>query len=219
MKENLLSECLAEARTLNKSSTITEHDIRDFFCTRCRNHLCVNAGAGDSAWLTRMNTQVERLFNAPVADPNDPVYKAVVEQEFRDMTQRAMQIIVSAQRGDWEVPQMDEQPKIILPPGFQEHDPEPEPEEAEVEVEVPDYWTEVEQAKAPEPPSRPQQPLKPPTRQAVTNVPQRTGILIGEPEPASSTSPAPDPWAVPVKKAPTTPVGGTFVFPGKEEKK
>lgn len=246
-KSNLLSQCLGEtkdrmrAARLGSPENLTAQVIEEFYCTRCRNDGCSNAGYGDSPWLKRISTQVDRFFHSPQANPEDAKYRDLVDKEFLDMTQHAMRLVISNQRSDWEVPEMaaildsrglPQPPRFDLDPGIeveaqiQQMLKDTEPPVDDDQGLYPDEAPVVE----PEPQptgvpdfardlatgaAREAVPAnRPPRKAQAANVPKRGGLMLdGGPVPPTPTTP--DPWAVPEHHNPAAtkvPVGGTFRF-------
>jgi len=86
---------------------LTEQEFRGTFCQRCKNQDCELAEWGDSDWVDRISTQVERLLTNPLfANPNDPRYQALQQIPFADMAHRAYQLEIADQKGDWEIPEI-----------------------------------------------------------------------------------------------------------------
>ena len=131
-KDDLIVQCLTESQANFKNRKILQKDVQEFFCVRCRNDGCVRAGHGETAWAQRIGTQVDRFFNLDVTDPNLPQYRDLLNKEFADMTQHALRLIVSSQRGDWEVPN----PSTFVAGPVIPEAPAPEYDPAEVEAAI-----------------------------------------------------------------------------------
>lgn len=237
-KSDLLAGCLDDLRS-KTDNPVSADDVEETFCNRCRNQDCVRAGQGQTKWLHRMETQYDRLFHSPVADPDSPLARELAQQEFKDMTQKAMRIIVNAQKGDWSVPTEEEilraQGVNQMPRGFQEGEeaakaaskgsteivlPDNDPPEPEPEGEDVDPYDFSDPSDTDEEPGRTFQPgpkvQEGFTKPKTANVDKRSGIMIGGSTPSEPDAQEPDPWAPPPKrkKKKVTKIepGGTFTF-------
>ena len=75
------------------------------FCRVCKNQECARAGWGESQWVQRMSTQVDRLLDNPTfADPRDPQFNHIREHDFPDLLREAIRIEIVDQRNDWSIP-------------------------------------------------------------------------------------------------------------------
>ena len=75
------------------------------FCRVCKNQECHRAGWGESRWVERMSTQVDRLLDNPnFADPRDPQYRHIREHDFPDLLREAIRVEIIEQKGDWSIP-------------------------------------------------------------------------------------------------------------------
>lgn len=124
-------------------SNISPDQFKQTFCRVCRNESCQNSLAGTSRWSQRMLSQRDVLLDNPrFADPNDPRFEHLRNLDFEDMLRQAMTLEISAQRGDWEIPQAKDAEALIAemmkaPSGFQsseDEEEEAEPEEPGVQV-------------------------------------------------------------------------------------
>ena len=86
---------------------MTQKDFIATFCNQCRNQDCERAARGMTKWIKRMSTQEDRLLiNPRFADLDDPRYKSLQVMHFQDMLNRAYQLEISDQKGDWEIPEI-----------------------------------------------------------------------------------------------------------------
>jgi len=68
----------------------------------CRNPTCRRAGWAESQWQHRMDTQVERLLNNPrFSDLALPRHLMIHQEEWKDLSRKAMKLDIAARRGDW----------------------------------------------------------------------------------------------------------------------
>lgn len=68
------------------SATIPIGELKELWCTRCKNPECVNAGWAESKWHGRMLTQVDRLLDHPsFADIKDPRWKEITNLGFLEI--------------------------------------------------------------------------------------------------------------------------------------
>lgn len=96
--EDFFGEC-----TIGNEMPHKEFEQR--FCRVCKNQECVRAGWGESQWVQRMSTQVDRLLDNPTfADPRDPQFRHIREHDFPDLLREAIRIEIVDQRNDWSVP-------------------------------------------------------------------------------------------------------------------
>jgi len=125
---------------------MSPQQFKETFCAQCLNAGCKNSKAAGSKWIQRMLTQEDRLLDNPnFADPRDPQFQRIREQDFQDMLRHALAIEVSSQKGDWSVPTASEigaaaaQMVGMVPPpsGFQAPSEEPTAPEPEEEPEPP----------------------------------------------------------------------------------
>ena len=97
--EDFLSECMIGQKQ------VSEKDFGQQFCRVCKNQECHRAGWGESQWVQRMTTQVDRLLDNPkFADPRDPQYRKVREHDFPDLLKEAIRVEIIEQKGDWSIP-------------------------------------------------------------------------------------------------------------------
>jgi hypothetical protein len=185
-------------------------DFTEMFCKHCRNPECVRAEWATDRFGVRVATQEERMFNPIQADPRLPRYAQILASQFQDMLHRATVLELSAQRNDWEIPEIpildggtetapltltkgvDSAVSVLAQARGTKRDvPEPTPEDA--------------MAEAMKPVSRPEPPLVPMPKAKPTALPPRMnteipmgGIMLdGSP---GRAAPVEDPWAIPVKK-------------------
>lgn len=170
--------------------------FKETFCIRCHRPECRHAGKANDGFTQRVKTQVDRLFNSPVTDNQQPRYAMITD--FVDVSSVAEQIEVHSRppvvpnpvktkkdEGGWEEDYLDRhlgtQDKIE-----EENAPKEQPKE-----------------EIPLGPKRhaPSMIIKP----GNTDFPAGGIILPGGPN-STSLKPAPkvDPWAVPV--SPTNPI-------------
>ena len=108
---DLLQDCMEDFRRKAKLTTaVPPSDFRELFCSKCNNTSCVNRQAGDPL-AVRVATQFDRLMNPMQSDPTLPKYAQISQNEWEDMTQEAMKLIISSRRNDWEVPILDGVPE------------------------------------------------------------------------------------------------------------
>lgn len=234
MKEDLIGTC-------NEQQQLKNDEFMHVWCKRCRNVDCERAEWGTSGWEERMATQAERLLHNPnFADPDDPVFEAVKQQHFADMLNRATQIEIADQKGDWEIPDLlaneatsvNEQNchRVAKPDTTGEVDfaaqqlaaakgrelpapPEPEPPPVAQE---PAHFTPEEDEPIPEAPqeeTRPQNPVLP----VNTPIPAQGIMVDGSAPPPMTTeemmpTPQTDPWGVPLAGDTVIEVGGTVTL-------
>lgn len=97
--EDFLSECMIGQKK------VSEKDFGQQFCRVCKNQECHRAGWGESQWVQRMTTQVDRLLDNPTfADPRDPQYRQIREHDFPDLLKEAIRVEIIEQKGDWSIP-------------------------------------------------------------------------------------------------------------------
>jgi len=217
---DLLHECLADfRRKANITTAIPTQDFKESFCAWCKNPECVNS-FGDDLFTHRVRTQFNRLCRPDQGDPKLPKYAQIVETVWQDMTQKALQLEISARRGDWEVPVVDGSPEAASPAdtavvdeavrqlarsrGQDEPDlPQPaEDDFAQAAEEILEGLPEPEPETPTEPkPQAPQHPkkdpqFKPPNR-GNTEVPVG-GIMIGGEAPPTPEQEV-DSWAPPAE--------------------
>lgn len=86
-------------------SKMPHKEFEQRFCRVCKNQECARAGWGESQWVQRMNTQVDRLLENPqFADPRDPQYQHIREHDFPDLLREAIRVEIIEQKGDWSIP-------------------------------------------------------------------------------------------------------------------
>ena len=77
-------------------------DFAQLFCKRCRNPTCVRAGNLANNWEQRMSTNVDRLLDNPqYSDLKLPQHLTISQLDFKDLTQKALKLVISSQRNDW----------------------------------------------------------------------------------------------------------------------
>ena len=97
---NLLPEC-------NEQKLVSDNDFRKLFCARCRNSDCVFSEGGENRWVNRMATQEERFLDNPLfAEPDDPRFTEIRALHFEEALERAYQMELSDQCGDWSIPEV-----------------------------------------------------------------------------------------------------------------
>lgn len=211
--KDFFQECYADKR-----GDLDEKTFREVFCAHCRNPECVLAGWGFDKFGERISTQADRLLHPKRMDPKHYPHLA----NFRDMLERAIQLNLAEQKGDWSVPEIpildgknenasvdtttavdgaartlaESRGKEFNPPvSTPKEVPEQSPDEQEMQRHDP-----PEQNKPKEKASGKSSPLGPNT------VTPEGGIMVGDDDtPASPTKP--DPWTV-------SPVSGKVVKPG-----
>lgn len=97
---DLLNECIADISPGDRDFT----GFQTTFCARCRNTNCVHAKWSQDKFGARVNTQMDRLFHAPQADPKNPKYAQIAD--FPSMLREAMRLELASQRKDWEIPEV-----------------------------------------------------------------------------------------------------------------
>ena len=96
MKDDLFNECY--------DRQVSPEEFRQVFCNRCRNPRCVLAGWANDQFGSRMEGQIDRLFNATLASPDDPRFQHLHEAEFPNLLKQAIRLNIADQRGDWSLP-------------------------------------------------------------------------------------------------------------------
>jgi len=191
-------------------------EFKGFFCSRCRNPGCINAGWGESLWTNRMSTQEDRLFNPTFADTDDPRFERFKGMDFPSMFHEAMRLEIADQRNDWEIPEIP-----ILDGVSKVSEPETTATvEAAVQAMAGSQGKPTTPVVAPVPP-----PSSPPVRvEAVTpgtvqiNTDAPTGgvMLDGSDVQPRKVEPKTDPWEVP--KETKVAVGATVKIGGPKPK-
>lgn len=103
MKNKYATEDYWDECTIGNQMPPKEFEQR--FCRVCKNQECHRAGWGESQWVQRMSTQVDRLLDNPnFADPRDPQFRHIREHDFPDLLREAIRIEIVDQRNDWSVP-------------------------------------------------------------------------------------------------------------------
>lgn len=103
MKNKHATEDFWDECTIGNQMPPKEFEQR--FCRVCKNQECHRAGWGESRWVERMSTQVDRLLDNPTfADPRDPQYRHIREHDFPDLLREAIRVEIIEQKGDWSIP-------------------------------------------------------------------------------------------------------------------
>lgn len=76
------------------------------FCSRCRQPACKRAGWSQDKFSRRVALQETRLLNPLAADLTQPKFALLAQQDFADMLEHAIRLDLSAQRNDWEIPEI-----------------------------------------------------------------------------------------------------------------
>ncbi len=216
--------------------------FRETWCVRCSRPECVLAGfAKNDPMAVRNATWRERFFGDNAADLSVPEFARINALDFPNMLQKAMKLEISAQRGDWSVPevpitdgrliraapdttdQVDEAVRQLRSPTDSEEPKEQEQFLAD-EGREPEAGDDPPPAKS-EPPqpetfsAGPPKKAPPTTRPAAGNTPDQGEVMIGgDPVPVEreSAKPEVDPWAPPPKpKHQVVEVGATITLGGK----
>ena len=106
-KDDLWNECY--------DRQVSTDEFKQVFCDRCRNIRCVNAGWAHDMFGKRVDSQMDRLFNAETAEPNDPRFQHLTEVDFPSLLNEAIRLNIADQRGDWSLPETPEM-KVVLSP-------------------------------------------------------------------------------------------------------
>jgi outer membrane biosynthesis protein TonB len=211
---NLLPEC-------NGQKLMPEEDFRQLFCARCRNQECVFSEGGENRWVNRMSTQEERFLKNPLfADPDDPRFADIRALHFEEALQQAYQMELSAQRGDWTIPEVvgprEEATKKVdaavqrlaesqgkQPPEF----PDPKPEEPPPDPQP------VEPKPEPRPQPKPESRPTPQQRRPLNTEMPPQGLMVDgtDPIPPSPVQKvATESWEIPAEQK--VAVGGKVVL-------
>ena len=155
--------------------------------------------------MDRMRTQEDRLLvNPKFADPRDPEFTNIRNLDFKDMANHAISVVISSQRGDWEIPTQQEiedwkEGSNVKNPSSEDREVSSSAEEVKPDVEVP-IEKEIPQEKS-------QRPLHftdlPQIPSMNTPVPDG-GIMLGAP---LKKEPKRDPWEPPSIKGTVVKVG------------
>jgi len=62
---------------------VSSEDFERLWCFRCRNQECRRCRSEQAAWVHRIATQQDSLFNPPRADDQDPQYDDIRSKTFR----------------------------------------------------------------------------------------------------------------------------------------
>ena len=100
---DLLEECITDLSAPGGSKDYPAFQAT--FCARCRNPGCAHAKWATDKFGARVQTQVDRFFGSPQADPNDPKYAQL--KDFQDCMREAIRLEAADKAGDWEVPEVD----------------------------------------------------------------------------------------------------------------
>lgn len=98
---DLLADCV---RSLEEKlhERVDPSSVTSQVCGMCRNPTCKRAGWADSQWQHRMDTQVDRLLDNPqFSDLVLPRHLMVHQEEWADISRKAMKLDIAARRGDW----------------------------------------------------------------------------------------------------------------------
>ena len=110
--EDFFTECM-----IGQEMSVTNFEQR--FCRVCKNQECHRAGWGESQWVSRISTQVDRLLTNPnFADPRDPKFRHIREHDFPDLLKEAIRVEIVDQRGDWSIPTEEDVKSSITPHGI-----------------------------------------------------------------------------------------------------
>jgi hypothetical protein len=222
-KDDLLNGCNERGVPLDEFTAM--------FCNRCKQPKCSRSAFGTPLMEQRVREQERRLLHPERADHTLAKYVQIVNAGFKDMLHRAVQLEISDQRGDWEIPeipildgQVEVSPSDAVDAAVRAmsrhtggggQDPEPD-EEPSVAAEPEPEPKTVEPD--PPPPPKPETPVVRPTAMN-TATPQ--GVILGD-EPvtelaeAKKKEPPADPWAIPegVVPAKKAKVGATIKMGG-----
>lgn len=91
-------------------------EFKKLFCNRCRNPRCILAGWAEDQFGKRVDTQLDRLFNTQVADPNDPRFAHLHEKDFPSLLNQAIRLNIADKRGDWSLPEQAPEVNVVLSP-------------------------------------------------------------------------------------------------------
>jgi hypothetical protein len=199
VKEDLLKGCNERGLPIDE---FTAH-----WCSRCKQPNCSRSAFGTPLMEQRVKNQERRLLHPQQVDHTLAKYAQIVGVGFKDMLHRAVQLEVSDQKGDWEIPEipvLDGQVHVspadavdaavramgrkVTPSSEPEPEPAPSAEREEEPTPV-----EVETPVEP-PPRKPETPIRPTAMNTAT--PQ--GVVIGdEPVPEQKPRAAVDTWEIP----------------------
>jgi len=206
---------------------ISERDFKNMFCVRCKNPECVNAGHAETAWLSRMLTQEGIIFNPIRAEEDDPRYRDLRLQEFKDLANQALKVFISGIKNDWTPPEdinLDDESSVDIlakrfasSPGESLVAPESPPPKPPPLI-IPGLTTELpkESASPVQNPPELASPtkIKKPFNAKGGNTSRESRVLGDAPD---SVQPADDPWAPPKKVE--THQGNTYRFGSKPNTK
>lgn len=209
-------------------------EFTEMFCNHCRNPECSRAQWATDKFGARVATQEDRFFNPLRADPRLPKYAQILASQFQDMLHRATVLEISAQRNDWEIPEIPildggtETAPSILTRGVDSAVnvlAQARGTKREIAPEVPEPDPEDEMAEAMKPVDRPEPPLvpmpkaKPAIPVVVTrpNTDVPAGGIMLDGTPGRPAPVAEDPWAIPSKKDVKVSLGARVKMAGDKE--
>lgn len=96
MKKDLFSECF--------DGRVSPEEFKNTFCDHCRNPSCALAKWDADKFGSRVQTQMDRLFNPTFADPANPKHRRVREQDFPSLFKEAIRLETADRVGDWSIP-------------------------------------------------------------------------------------------------------------------
>lgn len=236
MKDDLFNECY--------DRKVSPEEFKQVFCNRCRNPRCQLAGWANDQFGSRMENQIDRLFNAKLASPDDPRFQHLHEAEFPNLLKQAIRLNIADQRGDWSLPEENvvlapiagepasEESESLVDEALKNLKPQPEnPEEAEEpnQDDAATYRASENEQNRPEFFEKSDKPLEsqgekdkkaysegPKHFQGNTEFPDE-GVMIGGGEPPEPNEPPQvDPWA-PKKKETFIKPGATVKMGGKKK--
>jgi hypothetical protein len=121
-KKDLTEGCLESARLPKINRPLTVEELREGFCSQCKQVRCGYARWNEDPWMDRMSTQVDRLLENPnFADPKDPKWSDLRAIDFPDMVRQAIILEVASRKGDWTIPTVEEGLDMMVsaPEGFE----------------------------------------------------------------------------------------------------
>jgi hypothetical protein len=103
MSDDQTPQCLADVQ--DKFPEFQLADLRNTFCSVCRNGECGHAMLAGNTWEQRMMTQEDRLLLHPTfADLQDPRWAHIRELDFPSMFREAIRAQLADHQGDWSIP-------------------------------------------------------------------------------------------------------------------
>ena len=96
MKRDLFSECF--------DGRVSPEEFKKTFCDHCRNPTCSVANWNEDMFGSRVSTQMDKLFNPVLADPNNPKYSSLRERDFPSLFREAIRLETADRIGDWSIP-------------------------------------------------------------------------------------------------------------------